>query len=117
MGAVSQTQPEELTQLLQQSAETRMRAIEEKISISATFCTSVELEIRLGNVHRAKDSLHKLHSAIDRLAAHINNPAHISDQRIKQKFREQLTLLMERVSFLQSEVKDAQSGNSYNSVR
>ena len=111
---VPQTQQAELTRVLQQSAETRMRAIEEKISIAFTFCTSVELEIQLGKLNRANYLMDKLDSAIDRLTAHINHPAHVSDKRVKQKFQDKLAVLRQRVSRLHSEVNQAQSANGHN---
>lgn len=92
-----------------------MRAIQEKISLTSTFCTSLELEIRFGNLSRAKDLLHKLHSAVIGLTAHINDPAHVPDKTTKQKFREQLAQLSQRVTLLHSQVDHAQSGDRRNS--
>ncbi len=102
---VSQSLPTSFGRILQQSAETRMRAIQEKIALASTFWTTVELEIQFGNVNRAKAQLHKLNTAVNSLTAHINDPAHVSDKTIKQKFREQLAQLRQRVSFLVSQVE------------
>jgi hypothetical protein len=106
---VQQSEPTQFSRLLQQSAETRMRAIQEKIAITFTFCATVELEIRFGDTNRAKHLVYKLHSTVNGLTAHINDPAHVSNKTIKQKFRRQLAQLRERVSHLHSHVEQVQS--------
>ena len=112
---VPQGLPTQFSRVLQQSAETRMRAIQEKISLASTFCTSVDLEIRYGNFDRAKERLCKLHSALNNLTVHINDPAHVADKTIKQKFGEQLAQLRQRVSLLNSQLESPQTGRNHNS--
>lgn len=102
---VPQNLPTHFSRVLKQSAETRMRAIQEKIALASTFCTTVELEIRYGNRYRATDLLDKLHLALNSVTAHINDPAHVSDKDLQQKFRQQLADLRQRVSFLRSQVE------------
>jgi hypothetical protein len=111
---VPQSQPSQFSRVLQQSAEMRMRAIQEKISITFTFCTTIELEIRFGSLNRAKDLLDKLDFALNDLTAHINNPSHVSDKTAKEKFWGQLAQLRQRVSFLNSQVEHRHSADRHN---
>ena len=102
---VPQGLPTSFSRVLQQSAEARVRSIQEKISLASTFCTTVELEIRFGDINRAKDLLYKLNSTVNSLTAHVSDPAHVSDKTIKQKFWEQLAQLRQCVSSLLSQIE------------
>lgn len=106
---VPQTQRAQVSRVLQLSEETRMRAIQGKISLVSTFCTTVELDVQFGEMWRAKDLLNKLGLAINSLTAHINDPAHVSDKTIKQEFRRQLAQVRQRVTALYSQVEQHQS--------
>lgn len=90
-------------QALQASAQTRMRSIQERISIASTFCGTVELEIRFGDLERAKDVLKKLHSTVEDLATHIDD-RHVTDQRWRREFSNQLAQLRERLSELDAKI-------------
>ena len=105
---VPKTQRTELSQVLQQSKEIRMRAIQGKISLTCTFCTSVELDVQFDDVWRAKDLLKKLASVVNSLTAHINDPAHVPDKAIRQEFRRQLAELRQRVMRLHSQIEQRQ---------
>ena len=109
-----QSQLTELRQVLQRSTEIRMRAIQEKIAIAFTFCATVDLEIRFGDPDRSRSLLNKLHSVVDGLIAHINDPAHVSGKIFKQEFRRQLGQLRQRVSLLRSQVEDVRPGHRHN---
>jgi hypothetical protein len=67
--------------VLQNSVETRMRAIQEKLSLAFTFCSTMEIEITHGHSDRAKELPHKLSSTMEALTDHINNPAHVSGKQ------------------------------------
>lgn len=105
---VPETQRTELSQVLQQSKEIRMRAIQRKISLTCTLCTSVELDVQFDNVWRAKDLLEKLVAAVNGLTAHINDPAHVPAKAIRQEFRRQLAELRQRVMRLHSQIEQRQ---------
>lgn len=109
---IPQTERKQISRVLQQSAETRMRAIQEKISFTSTLCNTVELQIQFGNFNRAQDLLFKLDSVLNGLTSHINNPAHVSDQTLRQGFLGQLAQLRQRVSLMRSDIEQAQSGLS-----
>lgn len=85
---------------LQQSVETRLRVVQEEISLAFTLCNTVELEIRYGHLDRAKYLLHKLHVAVDEITAHVNDPAHVPDKRVRQEFNKQMIQLRLRLSTL-----------------
>lgn len=91
----------QLRRLLELSTATRMRSIQEKISIAATFCNTIEVEIRYRDLDRARELLGKLHSTIDDLTDHVSNPAHVSGQRANV-FHDQLGQLRRRLSQLDS---------------
>jgi predicted nucleic acid-binding Zn-ribbon protein len=92
------------SQILQRSVETRMRSIQEKISIAFTFCSTVETEIQYGHFDRAKELLNKLRSTVESLTSHINNPAHVSGKQAKE-FREQLVQLRKQLLRLESQIE------------
>ena len=104
------TELRQITRVLQQSAETRMRAIREKISLTSTLCNTVELEIKFGNFNRAQDLLFKLDSVLNGLTSHIDDPVHVSDQTLREGFLGQLAQLRQRVSLMRSDIEQAQSG-------
>jgi len=92
------------SRVLQSSVETRMRSIQEKITLALTFCSTVEIEITHGHPDNAKSLLHKLRSTVDVLTDHVNNPAHVSGKRSKE-FREQLVQLRKRLMRLESRLE------------
>ena len=91
------------SRVLQDSVETRLRSIQEKISIAFTFCSTVEIEVRYGHVDRARELLNRLGSTVEALTDRINNPAHVSGQQAKE-FREQLVQLRKRLLRLESQL-------------
>ena len=90
---------------LQRSVETRLRSIQEKLSVAFTFCSTVEIEIKYGHSQRAKELLDKLRSTIESLTNHINNPAHLSGEQAKE-FRDQLVQLRKRLLMLESQMEE-----------
>lgn len=99
----------ECRQFLRDSLELRLGAIQTKLALALTFCASVEIQIRFGHFGRAKDFLQKLRVAVNGLTAHINDPMHVSDTRAKQEFRKQLAHLVQRVSALDTQIKQGSS--------
>lgn len=93
----------QVTRVLQSSLETRMRSIREKLSLTFTVCSTVEIEIRYGSSDRAKALLHSLLSTMEALTNHINNPAHVSGKHSRE-FREQLVQLRKRLFLLESRI-------------
>jgi hypothetical protein len=91
----------QLRRVLELSAATRMRAIQEKISIADTFCNTIEVEIRYRDLDRARELLRKLRSTISGLTAHVSNPEHVSGERATA-FQDQLAQLRQRLSELDS---------------
>ena len=100
----SKEQLQKFREFLQHSAEIRMRAIQERISTAETLCTTVEIQIRFAQSDRARGYLGKLRSTIDKLFAHIADPAHVSDELLKQDFRKQLARIEQRLSSLESQI-------------
>lgn len=100
----SESQATRYQRVLQSSVETRMRAIQEKLSLAFTFCSTVEIEIKYGHSDRARALLHNLRSKVDALTDHINNPAHVSGKQSRE-FREQLVQLRKRVLLLESHIE------------
>ena len=100
----STSQQMQWSEVLQRSAETRMRSIREKLSIGFTFCSTVEIEIKYGHADRAKELLHKLRSTVEALTDHINNPRHVFGQQSKE-IREQLVQLKKRLVVLESQIE------------
>ena len=80
-----------------------MRSIQEKISIAFTFCSTVEIEIRYGQVDRATDLLSKLRATVEALTDHINNPEHVSGKQ-RNEFQKQLLQLRKRILMLESQL-------------
>lgn len=97
----SANQVSQLRRVLEVSTQARMRAIQEKISIAATFCNTIEVEIRYRDLDRARDLLDKLHSTIHDLTVHVSNPEHVSGERATA-FQNQLARLRQRLSELDS---------------
>jgi len=81
-----------------------MRAIQEKLSLAFTFCSTVEIEIRYGHLDRAKGLLNKLCSTVETLTDHINNPAHDSGKQ-RNEFQKQLVQLRKRLLLLESQIE------------
>jgi hypothetical protein len=94
----------QIRESLRNSAEMRMRAIQQRISTTEVFFTTVETEIRFGELDRARDHLNKLRSLVEKLIAHIDNPAHVTDKLLKEQFRKQLLQIKLRLSTLHSKV-------------
>jgi hypothetical protein len=84
--------------------ETRMRAIQERISTVDTFRSTIAIEIQFGEFDRARNHLSKLRSTIDGLIAHIDHPAHVCDELLKQQFRTQLAQIEQHLSSLDYQV-------------
>ena len=103
MGEMKNWEPQ-FRNLLQDSAETRMRAIQQKISLCFTFCNTVDLHIRCDDLVRAQDLLDKLHSTVDALTAHIDNPKHVSNHAAKGEFQKHLAKLNQRLWHLDSKI-------------
>lgn len=78
-----------------------MRAIQEKISIAATFCTIIEVTIRCGHPERAQEMLSKLRSTIEGLTVHVDSTAQVCGKRARQ-FQQQLAQLTNRLAALES---------------
>jgi len=91
-----ESQEREYGRVLQSSVETRMRSIHAKISLAFTFCSTVQSEIQFGHIDRAKVMLRKLHSTVEALTVHINNPAHVSGKQ-SNEFRKKLVELRKQV--------------------
>jgi len=102
----SESQETEWNRVLQRSVEARMRAIQEKISLACTFCSTVEIAIQYGHFDRAKELQHKLRSTVEALTDHLNNPQHVSAQQ-SMEFREQLVQLRKRLAMLESQIREA----------
>jgi len=94
--------------ILQQSVEARMRAMQEKIALAFTFCSTVEIEVRYGDTDRAMGLLHKLRSTVEGLTDHINNPGHVSGKQSKE-FQEELVQLRNRLVMLESQNEQRRS--------
>ena len=90
--------------LLQHSTETRMRAIQQRISICHTYCNTADLYIRCDDFDRAQGLLDKLHSAVDALTVHIDNPKHVSNHAAKSEFQQRLVQLNQRLWHLDSKI-------------
>jgi len=103
---------EQIRQSLEQSAETRMRAIQERISTTETLFRTLEIEIRFGELDRARDHLNKLRSIIKGLIAHIGKPAHVSDKQLKQQFRKQLAQIEQGLSSLDFQINHHRGGRT-----
>ena len=102
----------QIRQSLEQSAETRMRAIQERISTTETLLKTLEIEIRFGRLDRARDHLNKLRSIIKGLIAHIGKPAHVSDKQLKQQFRKQLAQIEQGLSSLDFQINHHRGGRT-----
>jgi len=100
----SESQRARYSRVLQRSVETRMRAIQEKLSIAFTFCSTVEIEVRHGELDRAKQLLHKLRTTVETLTVHINNPEHVTGEQARE-FKKQLVQLRKKVLKLDSETE------------
>jgi predicted nucleic acid-binding Zn-ribbon protein len=96
-----QNQEAELRRVLHVSREARLRSMQEKISIAATFCNTIEVEIRYRDLDRARELLRKVRSTLEDLTAHVSNPEHVSGERATE-FQGQLARLRHRLSELDS---------------
>jgi len=76
-----------------------VRSIKEKLSIALTFCTTVEIEIKYGDINRARYLLHKTQSAIDALAHHIDHSKQISPE-YRRSFQQGMARVSERAALL-----------------
>jgi hypothetical protein len=99
----SEIQETQYSRVLQSSVEVRMRSIQEKISIAFTFCATVEIEMKYGRSDRAKELFDKLHSTIEKLTVHINNPRHVTGKQLKE-FQQNLVQLRRRMLLLESQM-------------
>ena len=94
-------QKAQYSRVLQSSMETRMRAIQEKLSLAFTFCSTVEIEIKYGHSDRARELVNRLRSTVGNLTDHINDPRHVSGKQSRE-FREQLVQLKKRLIVIES---------------
>jgi hypothetical protein len=77
-----------------------MQAIQVKLDLASTYCSTVEIEIKYGHFDRAKVLLPTLRSTVEALTAHIYNPAHVPSKRSRE-FRAQLVQLRKRLLLLE----------------
>jgi hypothetical protein len=108
---------EQIRQSLQRSADTRMRAIQERISTTEALFTTIEIEVRFGELDRAREHRDKPRSIVEKLIAHINNPAHVSDKLLKQEFPKQLTQIAKRLSSVDTQIRHKIAGGDLLSKR
>ncbi len=93
----------QIRRALEASVEARMRSIREKISITSTFCSTIEVQIRFGHLDRAGELMSKLHCILHSLEVHVSDPAHVSGQQAMQ-FRKQLAQVKRRLAGLEAEI-------------
>jgi hypothetical protein len=103
MGESESSQPR-YRRILQQSVQTRMRAIQEKISLASTFCNTAEIAVRFNSRDRANYLLDKFRSTVEALEAHINNPGHVCGEEYEE-FQKQLGQLRKRLLMLESRIE------------
>jgi len=98
-----------IARVLEQSVQVRLRSIEEKLSLASTFCVTAEIEIKYGNINRARYLLQKTQSFNDALAAHINHSQIPS--RYRTVFRQGVARIAERVELLVSQLNKRRAEN------
>lgn len=94
-----------IKRVVEQSVETRVRSIREKLSIALTFCATVEIEIKYGDINRARYLLQKTQSAIDALAVHIDHSKQISPEYCRV-FQQDVARVAERVTLLDWQINN-----------
>lgn len=94
-----------IKRVLERSVETRVRSIKEKLSIALTFCATVEIEIKYGDINRARYLLQRTQSAIDALADHIDHSKQISPE-YRRSFQQGVARVAERVTLLDSQINN-----------
>ena len=99
-----ESQEREYGRVLQSSVETRMRSIQEKISLAFTFCSTVQCEIQYGDLDRASEMLRKLYSTVEVLTGHINNRAHVPVQQ-SDEFRKSIGELRKQLLTLEFQIE------------